>query len=78
MSELTTSESHDGTGSGDRDVVFSFGHPLDGMHWHDHARLLVLRGLCKDHAGAADGDLDYTETRPSGVIIPVVSWRYGS
>lgn len=70
MTETETGESRDGKGAGDHDREFSFGAPLALLDWHDHWRLLVLKGRCMD-GGPANGDTDWTEKRDSGLVVPV-------
>lgn len=55
---MAESESRDGQGAGDHNVVFEFGHPRAGLSLMQQARLLVMRGYVMDRTGAIKGDTD--------------------
>ena len=73
-----TSESRDGTGAGDHDVGFSWGHPREYLTLMVQARLTVMRGLVLDVRSAPpsirdqlrfSGDDDWVEPPPSGIWL---------
>jgi hypothetical protein len=67
--EIPENESRDGKGAGDHDTPWTWGHPCSGLTTLQQARLLVLRGYCKDQRGAIVGDSDYAAPTPSGLWL---------
>ncbi len=62
MPETETGESRDGTGFGDHDKPYFFGHPRECLTLRSQARLTIMRGYVMDtrageRGGAADGDV---------------------
>jgi hypothetical protein len=74
MTEQITSESRDGTGSGDHDAPYAFGNPRACLTLRVQARLTIMRGYVKDHVGASVGDVDWVEPTPSGLLVPIANW----
>ena len=76
MADDITWQSHAEKPGGDHDLAFGWGHPRSGLTLLQQARLLLMRGLIKDHTGAIEGDSDDYVARPSGLLVPIETyWR---
>ena len=73
------SESRDGTGAGDRDLPFEWGHPRDCLTLRMQARLTIMRGYVMDikdptqadTMSPAEGDVEpRVIPTPSGILVP--------
>jgi hypothetical protein len=78
---MACSESRDGTTSGDRDTPYTFGCPRGYLTLLEQGNLQIMRGYVMDvrhgeHGLAGDGDLSYTESTPSGLLVPLQTEDY--
>ncbi len=69
-----TGESRDGAGSGDHDTPFLWGNWRACLTAMQQARLTIMRGYVRDHVGAIEGDSDWCEPTPSGLLVPITTW----
>lgn len=63
-------ESKDGTGFGDHNAAYEFGHPRACLDMICQSRLTRMRSDIIDHTGAIEGDSDWVVPTPSGLFVP--------